>query len=293
MSANWTEPPTASIDQILAESAYEPVKRLGAGGMGEVFVVRAREFGRLFALKLLRPHLREAPDLVSRMRREARALGRLQHPNVVEIADFWIARDGRPCIVTELLEGRTLAQELRQRRRLPPHETVELACQALEALAAAHALGIVHRDLKPENLFLHYLPPDPKSTLKVLDFGVVGLLGGGSDGPGPTVRTKTGAVVGTPRFMSPEQARGERVDCRTDIYAIGMVLYVMLAGQGPYDGLAKHAAPPSAYVPGIPSSLDAIVLGAIQRNKEERYGSADALLRDLRATIPSGPTIPR
>lgn len=281
MSSDRSSQPAAGIEELLAGTAYEPVKRLGAGAMGEVYQVRARSFGGCFALKVLRPFFALAPQFVERMRQEAQVLGRLDHPHVVEVVDFWIGRDSRPCILMELLEGRTLAEELLDRGRIPPDEAVEIIRHALDALMTAHANGIVHRDLKPENLFLHQQPGLGR-VLKVLDFGVVRLLDGG-DG---VARTQTGAIVGSPRFISSEQASGVWVDHRTDIYAMGMVLYVMLAGRGPFDGGARKAPPPSRYAPAVTPALDAIVLRAIRPLKEERYQSANELLRDLRAIMP-------
>jgi eukaryotic-like serine/threonine-protein kinase len=275
--------PSSGIEDLLATSPYEPLRRLGGGGMGEVYVARARSFGRLFALKVLRPHLGSSAELVSRMRLEAQAMGRLQHPHVVDVTDFWVAGNGRPCIVMELLSGRNLGEELRARRRLPPSEAIELLRQALDALAAAHALGMVHRDLKPENLYLHQLPPGFGRTLKVLDFGVVRLIEGSLDLAPLSFRTQTGALVGSPRFMSPEQARGEAVDHRTDIYTLGMVLYVMLAGRGPFDGGSSKAAPPSRHAAGVAPALDSIVLRALRPDRSERYQSAQEFLRDLSA----------
>ncbi len=274
-------PAGASIDELLAGTAYEPIRRLGAGAMGEVHMVRARAFGRHFAIKVLHPLFAVSAEMVQRMRQEAQALGRFEHPHVVEVIDFWIAKDSRPCIVMELLEGRTLAEELLDRGRIPTGEAVELVCQALDALTAAHAIGVVHRDLKPENLYLHKVPGS-EPLLKVLDFGVARLLDGG-DG---VARTHTGAVVGSPRFMSPEQARATRVGQRTDIYALGMVLYVMLAGRGPFDGGAAKAPPPSRYAPEVSPALDAVVLRAIRPNRDERHQSANELLRELRAIVP-------
>jgi serine/threonine-protein kinase len=260
--------------------------------MGEVYAVVERFIGRQFALKVLHADFAATPQFIDRMRLEAQALGRLQHPNVVEVVDFWTARGGRPCIVMELLEGRTLAKEVLARRKLPPLEAVEWARQALDALDAAHTLGIVHRDLKPENLFLNEVAGYGRA-LKVLDFGLARVLGQIHGAPQPlAVRTQTGALVGSPRFMSPEQSRGERVDHRADLYSLGLVLYEMLAGRGPFDGGAAEPAAPSIHAGGVvPPALDSLTLRAIRTEPDQRFQSAAELRRALDEVAP--PTLRR
>lgn len=279
-----------SIDAVLVGTPYQALRCLGSGGMGEVHVVVERSIGRRFALKVLHADFATSPELIDRMSLEAQALGRLQHPNVVEVVDFWVASDGRPCLVMELLEGRTLAQELRARRRLPPAEAIEWARQALDALEAAHAIGIVHRDIKPENLFLHEVSGYGR-TLKVLDFGLARVLAGVEGAPSPLGwRTQSGVLVGSPRFMSPEQARGERVDHRADLYALGLVLYEMLTGGGPFDTGALEPLPPSVRAGYLGSSLlDALTLRAIHSECEQRFQSAAAFRRALDALVPPRP----
>jgi serine/threonine protein kinase len=285
-------PSGSSVDDILEGTPYQALGCLGRGGMGEVFAVVERAIGRRFALKVLHADFATTPELIDRMRLEAHALGRLQHPNVVDVVDFWTARDGRPCIVMELLEGRTLAKEILARRRLPPSEAIHWARQTLDALAAAHALGIVHRDLKPENLYLHEVPRYGR-VLKVLDFGLARVLKEIHGGPQLlSLRTQSGALVGSPRFMSPEQARGERVDHRADLYAFGLVFYEMLAGRGPFDGGGQDALAPSVYAGAeVSKALDDLLLRAIRFEREERFQSADELRRALDEIAP--PTLRR
>jgi serine/threonine protein kinase len=292
--STWTPGPhrlpgqLPSIEELLDKTPYELVRKLGAGGIGEVHVVRARAFHRHFALKVLHPHFAARPSFVSRMRREAKAMGQLQHRHVVEIIDFWIPEDGRPCIVMELLHGRNLADELLLRRPFPPEEAVEWACQALDALHAAHELGLVHRDLKLENLYLHQPVAVPGRILKVLDFGFVQMIDAGWHGP-VSLRTQSGTVLGTRRFMSPEQARGEQVDRRTDLFALGAVLYTMLTGRGPLD-TGEEPFLPSRLARGIPPALDAVVMRAIQTEREERYDTAQAMRDELQALAPDLPS---
>jgi serine/threonine protein kinase len=287
------DPLPATEDPFLG-TPYRAVRRLAAGGMGEVFVILHRELGREFVAKLL--HGRFAADgrLLDRMRIEAQALGRLDHPNIVSISGFGTARDGRPFLVMERLHGQTLAAELAARGRLPVHEAVAYARQLLMALSAAHTIGVVHRDIKPDNLFL-VSPSSGVPFLKVLDFGVARVLPGYDEhAPQPlALPTDTGIVVGTPRFVSPEGATGAKVDQRADLYTAGLVLYTMLAGRGPFDHLRGEAelltahasvrpAPPStvAGVP-LPPALDGAVLHALAKRPEDRFQTAQEFIEAL------------
>jgi len=278
---------------------YYALQRVAAGGMGEVFLVAHRELGREFVAKVL--HKRFAADerLLDRMRIEAQTLGRLNHANIVSVTGFGTTQDGRPFIVMERLLGRTLAAEIAARGAIPAPEAVAYVQQLLAALQAAHALGIVHRDIKPDNLFL-VDRPDGTRTLKVLDFGVARVLPGFGEGaPQPlALPTDTGLVVGTPRYVSPEGALGKKVDERADIYATGLVLYLLLAGKGPFDHLRNEAqilgahanvqpVAPSAVAGGSnswPAALDKIVLYALRKNPADRFQTANhfsATLQDF------------
>ena len=266
---------------------FSVVDRLGSGGMGEVYLVEHRELGKRFVAKMLQERFGGDPRLIDRMRVEAEALGCLNHPNIVTVTGFDVTEQGRPFIVMELLRGRTLASELTARRSFPVAECITYARQVLSALSSAHGAGIVHRDIKPENLFLHDPPGGPR-IVKVLDFGVARVLPGASgDSPRPLMNpTETGVVIGTPRFLSPEGAAGRRVDGRADIYAVGLTLYEMLAGRGPFDHLESdflvataHASDqpeaPSHYAERpIPLELDRAVLKALDKNPERRFSSA-------------------
>ncbi len=276
--------PVENIEGVLANTAYREVRLLGKGRTGEVHVVEHQLLGRKFALKVLRSHLVSDPQFSDRMRVEAQAAARLQHPNIVEMVDFWISAHGTPCVVMELLQGTTLAEELAKRGMLPASEAIDFAEQALSGLAAAHALGVVHRDVTPDNLFLQKRVGFT-TTLKILDFGLARILPNASgQAPDPlAVPTKTGALLGSPRFMSPEAALGQRVDQRADLFSMGVVLYVMLTGHGPHDKQAPHVAPPSSYgCEEIGSQLDFVVLRAIDERIDVRYQAADEFLNDLR-----------
>jgi len=285
--------PELTGEDPFAGTAYRSVRRLAAGGMGEVFVVSHRELGREFVAKVL--HLRYAKDerLIDRVRIEAQTLGRLDHPNIVSVSGFGTAKDGRPFIVMELLYGRTLGAELEARGKLPLPEALHYVRELLGALGAAHALGIVHRDIKPENLFLAERP-DGTRTLKVLDFGIVRVLPGFDGSPQPlALPTATGLVVGTPRYVSPEGALGAKVDHRADLYAAGLVLYVSVAGRGPFDHLRKEgellnahastrpAAPSTVAGLALPQALDLAVLHSLEKRPEGRFQSAEEFMTAL------------
>ncbi len=288
-------PSTEALSALLGHTPYRVVGFLGAGGMGAVWSIEHGFLKKRFALKVLHPHLAAFAD---RMRVEAETMGRLNHPNVVRVVDFWILTDGRPCIVMDLLHGRTLWDELVERKRLPVSEAVGLASQVLSALVATHALGVVHRDLKPENVFLHEARGYGR-VAKVLDFGIARVLPSAHAGaPTPADhRTITGTMVGSPRFMSPEAWGGAKLDARSDVYSVGVLLYVMLAGCGPLD--AGHATPPplSAFPDhGISAELDAAVVRSIQEDPDARYQTAAefqvAILPWLRASS-TAPTAKR
>jgi serine/threonine-protein kinase len=255
--------------------------------MGEVFLAEHRELGREFVVKVLHEELARDAQLVDRMRVEAQALGRLNHPNVVAVMGFGATQDQRPYLVMERLKGRTLEEELRARGRLPLFEAVDLMRQLLLGLEAAHSIGLVHRDIKPANLFLCGAPAGGRE-LKVLDFGVARVLPNAPTGaPQPlTLETEVGVLMGTPRFASPEAALGLRVDTRADIYSAALVFYVMLAGRGPFDHvestafmLAAHAhdepAPPSRFAEElIPAAVDQLVLRGLRKDPEQRFQTA-------------------
>lgn len=268
---------------------YRSISILGKGGMGAAHVVEHRLLGTHFVCKVLRGRHRSNAAAADRMRIEAQSLARLVHPNIVKVFDFDFTQDGRPFIVMERLQGHTLGHELRIRGELPTVEAIDLARQLLSALSAAHALGIVHRDIKLENLFLQR-DATGTSTLKVLDFGVAKILEGISDAAPepPQVPTRAGAIVGTPRFLSPEAAQGKAVDHRADVYSASVVLYMLLCGRGPWDDATSHASvfsaqankapsPPSQFAQkSIAPDLESVVLTAMSKNPDERFQSAKA-----------------
>ncbi len=265
---------------------YRIVRLLGAGGMGSVYEGVDTVLDRRLALKVLHPHLAQRPELVARFLREARATARLQHPNLVAVTDAGPTAllEGKPSsepayLVMEYLEGRSLAQEI-ESAPLSPLRTAAVAAQALAALGVAHTAHIVHRDIKPDNLFLTAFAGG--DLVKVLDFGIAKLRDEAGD-----KLTATGAMLGSPAYMSPEQARGEEVDERTDIYGVGVCMYHALTGRLPFDGasvpqmmvsiLRDTPAPISSIRREVPLSLARIVERAMAKDRTGRFVSADQM----------------
>ena len=261
----------------MVDGRYRVLKRLGTGGMAEVWCAEDEVLGRNVALKLLGSRYAEDPEFRERFRREARAAAGLTHPNIVGIFDRaeW---DGTPYIAMELVDGRTLKELVNQRGPMPVDVAVDLTEQLLKALGYAHRRGLVHRDVKPQNVII-----DGEGQAKVADFGIARAVN--SD------MTETGAIVGTVQYLSPEQAHGQPVDQRSDLYSAGVVLYELLTGQVPFDGEApvsialKHVsespAPPSQLRPGLPPAIESVVLRALEKDPAFRYQSADEFITAL------------
>ncbi|MFZ5892536.1 MAG: serine/threonine-protein kinase [Myxococcota bacterium] len=273
---------------------YRALRRIGAGGMAEVFQVEHRQTRRVLVAKVLRDQLLTNEQLRHRFRIEGQVLARLRHSHIVAVLGYDATRDGRPFIVTEHLEGRSLAEELADVGRIPIHLAVLYASQVLSALAVAHEAGIVHRDIKPANIFITRRA-DELPRVKLIDFGVALLLPGLAQiEPLPdNLKTTTSSVVGTPRYVSPEGASGARVDGRADLYAVALVLYALIAGRGPFDHieadhllLNAHASeeprPPSSFVHGlIPKELDRLVLRGLAKDPALRFQTAREFLAEL------------
>ncbi len=258
---------------------------IARGGMGAVFRAVDERLGRTVAIKLLLAELAEDETSLARFEREASATARLTHPSIVQVYDFG-KYEGVSYIVMELVVGRTLASELDTLRRIEPHRACDLVEQALGGISAAHELGIVHRDLKPGNIMI--VPTGAgREVVKVLDFGIAQLKQSA-----PYVRlTQTGAVLGTPTFMSPEQARGETSDPRTDVYAMGVVLWCCLTGQRPFAaadvpttlGKVLGEMPPRAdkIDPAIPAAIAHATERAMEKRPSARYPTAAAFAQAL------------
>jgi serine/threonine protein kinase len=277
------------VGQILGDR-YRILRRLGQGGMGEVFLAEHVTLGRKEALKILRAEFADHPDFVSRFRREARATNRVQHPNIVSVYDFGRLPDGRFFLAMEYAEGKRLDVLLREAGPLPLVRALPLLVQLADAVGAAHARGVIHRDLKPENLILveHHGRSD---VLKVLDFGIAKIIA--PDHHESRALSRRGDVFGTPAYMSPEQFRGVGDDPRTDCYAIGCIAYELLVGAPPFAGrtmqlmhshLNEVPDPPSRRrsEARIPAELDAVVLRLMEKDPRHRFQTGAELATALR-----------
>jgi Tol biopolymer transport system component len=269
--------------------AYHILKRLGAGGMGEVYLAEDSRLGRQVALKLLPAAFTADPDRLRRFQREARATSALNHPNIVTIYEIG-EMDGVHFIATEFIEGQTLRQ-LMSGSLMELHAVLELTIQIASALSAAHAAGVVHRDIKPENIMVR-----SDGLVKVLDFGLAKLtyrlLSGEAQTRGDeSVRTSPGVVMGTFNYMSPEQARGQVVDARTDLFSLGVVMHELITGHRPFEGATPSDviaailtySPPSLqqYRVEVPAEFQWIVAKALHKDRDERYQHSKELLADL------------
>lgn len=262
---------------------YQVVRRLGAGGMGEVYLARHRHLNRDAAIKVLLPEISMNQTVVARFFTEARATAQLRHPHIVEIFDCDILPDGRAYIVMEYLRGESLRSSLDRLGKLSPDyaSIVAIAGMTADALQAAHEGGIVHRDLKPDNTYLTSTPGQREGLrIKVLDFGIAKLLSGDRTGSGATP-TRTGSLIGTPLYMSPEQCRGiSTIDHRADIYSLGCVLYEMVVGQPPFvseapgDILMAHIMQPapllSTVQPDVPPVIENLVAQMLAKDPAAR-----------------------
>lgn len=250
---------------------YVLTEALATGGMAEVWRGRDEVLGRDVAVKILHPHLAEDPDFFERFRREAVTAARLSHQTIVRVFDTGVD-EGLCFIVMELSRGRTLAAVLEERGSLPPQEAVAVARGILDALAHAHRQGIVHRDVKPANVLME------RGQVKVTDFGIAKAAFGGD-------LTSTGQLLGTARYLAPEQVEeGRKPDHRADLYAVGLILYEMLTGRSPFEAdsvlaeatlrVTEPPSPPSSRRPGIPPDLDDVVLQVLAVDPEDRFGDA-------------------
>src|SRR5262245_56778434 len=272
---------------------YRSIALLGEVGMGAVYLAEHPGIGRRVAVKVLHKNYTRDEHLLARFLNEARAANAIRHPNIIEIIDSGMLADGTPFLVMELLEGESLGTRLRNAGALPIATAVDFAYQTASALGAAHSKGIVHRDLKPDNLFVINDPHDPgRERIKVLDFGIAKLQ---QSSTGDSVKTRTGTLMGTPIYMSPEQCRGTRsVDHRSDIYSLGIIFYEMLIGQTPFvsEGFGElvnmHLNVPPASArsrrPEIPLALDALVLKMLSKNPEDRYAEMSEVQGALKAS---------
>lgn len=266
---------------------------LGRGGMGEVWVAHHTGLRRDVALKVLRPNVAAEAEAVQRFEREVAATTELVHPNTVRVFDYGMTEDGIWYYAMELLEGSDLRSLVAYEGALVPERALHFAQQAASALAEAHQVGIVHRDIKPENLFITRAGLEG-DFLKVLDFGIAKTNDAQDSG-----LTRTGAIVGTPAYMSPEAARGRAVDARSDVYALGAVMYFMLTGTPPFtaegtaDLLLAHVgeqaeAPSQRAGKPLPADFEAVILRCLEKQPERRFGSGSELADALAQCVGAG-----
>ena len=285
---------TTGVPEQLGDR-YRLGELLGRGGMAEVHIGQDVRLGRAVAVKMLRPDMARDPTFQARFRREAQSAASLNHPSIVAVYDTGeddFVGNPVPYIVMEYVEGSTLRELLASGSRLVPERALEIVDGILAALAYSHQRGIVHRDIKPANVMLNR-----NGEVKVMDFGIARAM---SDGA--STMTQTSAVIGTAQYLSPEQARGEQVDARSDIYSAGCVLYELLAGRPPFVGdspvsvayqhVREEPVPPSQIDPDVPAAADAIVLRALTKDREERYQTADEMRADIRSALAGRPVAP-
>ncbi len=270
---------------------YFVQQRIGGGGMGQVYKGQHVTLESPVAIKILKKALLADPAIVQRFQREARAASRLRHPNVINVTDFGQAADGTLFMVMEYVAGRSLAEVIAADSPLPERRVVRVGQQILAALAEAHADGILHRDLKPENVMLESRR-DARDLVKVLDFGIAKIL---EPGEGQRTLTQDGLVCGTPGYMSPEQWEDTELDARSDLYAVGVILYEMLTGELPVEGrtpldlvrkhLVEKPLPPSVRCPGRAYSpeLEALVMRTLSVDRSARPADAEEMGRLLLA----------
>lgn len=279
--------PDLPVGTIVGE--YQIQRKIGAGGVGSVYLATHPVIGKRVAVKVVSPVLAVDPVQVERFLLEARAVNEIGNRHIVDIFAFGRLPDGRPYLVMEYLEGEDLGIVLEKRQKVPIHELADIVSQLAKGLGAAHAKGIIHRDLKPENIFL-CRDDDGRVDVKLVDFGLAKL----TDPTVPSRKTRTGTAMGTPQYMSPEQARGLDVDPRTDVYSLGVILYECLTGRLPFDGpsflevlyrhLAEAPVRPSTFVPMAPA-VDALVMKCLEKDPARRFPTIQAVAAELEKLV--------
>ena len=270
---------------LTIDGRYRVEALLGEGGMGLVYRVTHTRLNKPLAIKVLRRENTRDPEVLARFRREAESASGIGNQHIVDIHDFGELDDGSTYFVMECLEGLDLIDAIDVAQRMPESRAIHIGTQLCRALGAAHDAGIVHRDLKPENVFL-IRRNDTEDFVKVLDFGIAKVANG------PKRLTRDGEVLGTPHYMSPEQCEGDGVDHRTDIYALGVLLYEMVTGHVPHDAdtmmgiltkqMYEEPIPPKVRVPQISEQLEELIMRCLEKKPERRYQTMHEIEADLR-----------
>ncbi|UQA59680.1 serine/threonine-protein kinase [Polyangium aurulentum] len=284
--------PRTPAPGAIVDNKYRLAERIGGGGMGHVFRAENVLAGRAVAIKFLHPELSENTELAQRFFQEAQAVNRIRHPNIVDVIDAGVGEMG-PYIVMEHLEGEGVGSALQRLGRFEVDAAVGTCIPVLEALDAAHRVGIIHRDLKPENVFVAFDPARGQAVVRLLDFGIAKVL----DSSGPSPRTRTGVVFGTPDYLSPEQATGDApIDGRSDLFAVGVLLYELLTGTRPFRAPTAvatafrvvHAEAPTLAAAGVhvDPRLEAVVAKLLQKDPMKRYATAGEVARELERFAP-------
>ena len=279
------------VGREIAQGRYFVVNVLGRGGMGTVYTALQRPVDRKVALKIIHRELAGNPEIVARFLEEMRLTAAIEHPHTVRVYDFGDI-DGQPFLTTEFLDGRSLRDELLRTGPLPRERVASICAQIAKALRAAQAHGVVHRDLKPENIMLLDLDGDA-DYVKVLDFGIARSLHRTTG-----MRTGTGALLGTPAYMSPEQCEGKRVDGRSDLYALGLIAYELASGALPFPPseslpqmLLSHVATPPpdlrARAPQLGAPLAALIMRLLAKSPDQRPPTAEAVIAELEPFLPA------
>lgn len=287
--------PHLSLIGVTLVGRYQVIRKIGQGGMGAVYEALHLSIGKRVAVKVLLEKFAKREAIIARLEQEARLATSIRHQHIIDINDFGNTEDGQTFVVMELLEGESLAECLHREQTLPEARILTIAAQAASALAAAHNAGVVHRDVKPENLFL--LRRKDEDFVKVVDFGISKSLRSSDPDVEQSPRlTQTGMVLGTPLYMSPEQARGDdEIDAGVDIYALGVIMYEAGTGRVPFIGtnylsvisqvLSEEAPTPRSLRPELSEEFEAIVMRAMAKNRSDRYATANDLLADIQTLI--------
>jgi len=301
--ASRTGHPTEKVGLVI-DGRYKIIELIGRGGMGSVYRAEHVGIGRQVALKLLHPTLVQNPDVVRRFEREAAAVGRIEHPNCVDVSDFGRLEDGSLYLVMEYLEGKSLGDVLAEETRVPIDRALRITRHVVRGLGHAHKAGIVHRDIKPENVLLCQVGDDPDFA-KILDFGIAKLIGHQAD-EGVKL-TQAGVAFGTPVYMSPEQAVGNPVDGRADLYGATVVLFEMITGRPPFfsedrlEVLSMHTTRPVPILAerapelSIPADVEQLIMRGLAKRPDERYADADEYLAAIDVVLAgmAGTEMPR